>query len=96
MPTSTTLPTVGIWWLDPGPLRPLVEEFTGQLANLGLYGPHCAWLWRCGAPLRRMASGVGRCHRRCRWRQLRWFRQVSGRHAADPHAANPDFPGPRV
>ena len=35
MPNSTTYPTDRTWPLDPGPLRPLVDRFTGHLASLG-------------------------------------------------------------
>lgn len=35
MLSSTTLPAGQIWCLDPGPLRPMVEQFTGHLASLG-------------------------------------------------------------
>jgi len=35
MPSSTTLPAGQIWCLDPGPLRPLVDQFTCHLASLG-------------------------------------------------------------
>ena len=35
MPRSTKLPEGQIWCLDPGPLRPLVDQFTGHLASLG-------------------------------------------------------------
>ena len=35
MPSSTTLPAGQIWCLDPGPLRSLVDQFTGHLASLG-------------------------------------------------------------
>ena len=35
MPSSTTLSTGQIWCLDPGPLRPLVDQFTCHLASLG-------------------------------------------------------------
>lgn len=35
MPSSITLPTGQIWCLDPGPLRPLVDQFTGHLASRG-------------------------------------------------------------
>ncbi|HEY0203617.1 MAG TPA: hypothetical protein VGC15_05680 [Acetobacteraceae bacterium] len=35
MPSSTTLPADQIWCLDPGPLRPLVDQFTCHLASLG-------------------------------------------------------------
>ena len=35
MPSSTTLPASKIWYLDPGPLRPLVDQFTDYLVNLG-------------------------------------------------------------
>jgi len=35
MPSSTALPTGEIWCLDPGPLRPFVDQFTGHLVSLG-------------------------------------------------------------
>ena len=35
MPSSTTLAKDQVWCLDPGPLRPLVEQFTSHLASLG-------------------------------------------------------------
>jgi integrase/recombinase XerD len=35
MSNSTTLPASKIWYLDPGPLRLLVDQFTDHLVNLG-------------------------------------------------------------
>lgn len=35
MPSSTTAPTGQTWCLDPGPLLPLVTQFTDHLASLG-------------------------------------------------------------
>ncbi len=35
MPSSTTTPAAQTWCLDPGPLRPLVAQFTNHLASLG-------------------------------------------------------------
>jgi site-specific recombinase XerD len=35
MSNSTKLPAGKIWYLDPGPLRPLVDQFTDHLVNLG-------------------------------------------------------------
>ena len=35
MPSSTTTPKGQTWCLDPGPLRPLVAQFTDHLASLG-------------------------------------------------------------
>jgi hypothetical protein len=33
MSNSTTLPASKIWYLDPGPLRPLVDQFTDHLVQ---------------------------------------------------------------
>jgi hypothetical protein len=33
MSNSTTLPAGKIWYLDPGPLRLLVDQFTDHLVN---------------------------------------------------------------
>jgi integrase/recombinase XerD len=80
MPSSTTLPTGEIWCLDPGPLRPLVDQFTGQLANLGHtsltvrgYGDaarHFAvWLQRSGVAIAHIDGDIcadfARHHCRC-------------------------------
>lgn len=35
MPSSSTLSTGKTWYLDPGPLGPLVDQFADHLANLG-------------------------------------------------------------
>jgi hypothetical protein len=70
MPSSTTPPAGKIWYLDPGPLRPLVDQFTGHLLNLG----HTALTVRGygdTAPLRRVAPEFGRYDRPCRWRYMR-------------------------
>jgi hypothetical protein len=65
MPSSTNLPARPVWHLDPGPLRPLVDQFTGHLVSLGYaaltvqsYGDAArhfsVWLQRSGVAVARI------------------------------------------
>ncbi len=94
MPSSITLPTGQIWCLDPGPLRPLVDQFAGHLASLGYtaltgrgYGDaarHFAvWLQRSGVALAHVDDDAcaGFANHYCRCPGIRRSDRVSAKYA---------------
>ena len=94
MPSSTTLPASKIWYLDPGPLRPLVDQFTDYLVNLG-HTPltvcgyddaarHFAmWLQRSGVAIAHVDCDTcaGFANHRCRCPGGRQGDRVSAKYA---------------
>jgi integrase/recombinase XerD len=94
MPSSTTLPTGQIWCLDPGPLRPLVDQFASHLASLGytaLTGRgYCdaarhfaVWLQRSGVALAHVDDDAcaSFANRHCRCPGIRRSDRVSAKYA---------------
>lgn len=94
MPSSTTLAKDQVWCLDPGPLRPLVEQFTSHLASLGHtaltvrgYGDaarHFAvWLHRSGVAIAHVDADdcAGFANHQCRCPGLRRSDRVSAKYA---------------
>lgn len=94
MPSSTTAPTGQTWFLDPGPLLPLVARFTDHLTSLGHttltvdgYGDaarHFAvWLQRSGVAMARVDGDTcaGFAAHRCRCPGIRRGERVSARYA---------------
>jgi len=94
MPSSTTRPAGKIRFLDPGPLRPLVDQFADHLANLGHttltvrgYGDaarHFAvWLQRSGVAIAHADGAVcaGFANHRCRCPGFRRIDRVSAKYA---------------
>ena len=93
MPSSTNLPTRLIWRLDPGPMRPLVDRFTGHLASLGHtdltvqgYGDAARdfsiWLQRSSVAVARidLDTCAAFAAYRCRCHGARRGNRVSGRY----------------
>ncbi len=94
MPSSTMLSTGEIWCLDPGPLRPLVDQFADHLADLGHtaltvrdYGDaarHFAvWLQRSNIAIAHVddETCAGFANHRCRCPGGRRSDHVSARYA---------------
>ena len=94
MPSSTTLPTGQIWCLDPGPLRPLVDQFTGHLASLGHtaltvrgYGDAArhfsVWLQRSGVAIAHVddSTYTGFASHHCQCPGIRRGDRVSAKYA---------------
>lgn len=94
MPSSTTIPTGQTWCLDPGPLRPLVAQFTDHLASLGHttltvggYGDaarHFAvWLQQSGTAIAQVDDDTcaGFAAHQCRCPGIRRRDRVSAKYA---------------
>ncbi len=94
MPSSTNLPARPVWHLDPGPLRPLVDQFTGHLVSLGYaaltvqsYGDAArhfsVWLQRSGVAVARVDLDTcsAFAKHRCRCPGIRRGTRVSGRYS---------------
>jgi len=94
MPSSTTLPTGQIGCLDPGPLRPLVDQFASHLASLGytaLTGRgYCdaarhfaVWLQRSGVALAHVDDDAcaSFANHHCRCPGIRRSDRVSAKYA---------------